>query len=142
MFQAADQAGLKHPFAGETVTLQDSDGQLVAENLPWMDYPKTDVEGRPAVDRYGKPIIERKLFRTKYFAHIDLAKSHDACGIAICYVSGSVKMLRGTAQDQHHEDCPQIRKALPLRVVAPITERSQRSQCSRNQAIKEFASHR
>ncbi len=119
MFQAADQAGLKHPFAGETVTLQDSDGQLVAENLPWMDYPKLDVEGSPAVDRYGKPIIERKLFRTKYFAHIDLAKSHDACGIAICYVSGSVKMLRGTAQDQHHEDCPQIRKVLLLRVVTP-----------------------
>ena len=119
MFQAAERAGLKHPFRRETVTLQDSDGQLVAENLPWVDYPKTGVQGRPAVDGHGKPVMERKLFRTKYFAHIDLAKSHDACGIAICYVSGSVKMLRGTAEDQHYEDCPQIRTALLLRVVAP-----------------------
>ena len=84
-----------------------------------MDYPKTDVEGRPAEDRHGKPIMERKLFRTKYFAHIDLAKSHDTCGIAICYVSGSVKILRGIAKDQHYEDCPQIRTVLLLRVVAP-----------------------
>ena len=139
MFQAADQAGLKHPFVGEPVTLQDSDGQLVAENLPWMDYPKTDVEGRPAVDRYGKPIIERKLFRTKYFAHIDLAKSHDACGIAICYVSGSVKMLRGTAQDSTARIVPRFARPYCSESWRPITERSQ---CSRNQAIKEFASHR
>ena len=119
MFQAGKQAGLKHPFTRETVTLQDSDGQLVVENLPWVDYPTRDAAGRPAVDERGKPVMGRKLFDTKYFAHIDLAKSHDACGIAICYVSRSVKVLRGIAKDQHYEVCPEIRTALLLRVVAP-----------------------
>ena len=47
--EAGKQAGLKHPFTRDTVTLQDSDGQLVAENLPWVDYPKLDVKVRPAV---------------------------------------------------------------------------------------------
>jgi hypothetical protein len=39
MFQAAEQAGLKHPFTKETVTLQDTDGELGRESA-WMDYPK------------------------------------------------------------------------------------------------------
>ena len=46
-------------------------------------------------------------------------KSHDACGIAICYISGSVKILHGIAKDQHYEVCPEVRTALLLRVVAP-----------------------
>jgi hypothetical protein len=66
----------------------------------------------------NKPVTVHKLFRTKYFAHIDLAKTHDACGIAI-YVSGGVKILRGIAKDQHYEVCPEIRTALLPRVVAP-----------------------
>jgi hypothetical protein len=81
MFQAAERAGLKHPFTRETVSLQDSDDYLVAENLPWVDYPKRDVEGRPAVDGHGNPVMVCKLFNTKYFAHIDLAKSKTPVGL-------------------------------------------------------------
>jgi hypothetical protein len=97
----------------------------VAENLRWVDYPKTDVRGLPAVDRHGKPIIERKLFRTKYFAHIDLAKSPDACGIAICYVSGSVKILRGIANDKHYEAiCPRFARPYCSESWLPQMEKS------------------
>ena len=117
--EGGKQAGLKHPFTRDTVTLQDSDRQLVVESLPWMDYPTGDAAGRLAVVGHGNPVMERKLFDTKYFAHIDLVKSHDACGIAICYVFGSVKILRGIAKDQHYEVCPEIRTAILLRVAAP-----------------------
>jgi hypothetical protein len=119
MFAAAQVAGLKHPFTKLNVTLQHPDEQLVTENLPWTDYPKRDAEGRPLVGRGGNTVMVPRLFNALYYCHIDLAKNKDACGIAICYVAGTTKILRGIAKDQHYEICPMIRTALLLRVVAP-----------------------
>jgi hypothetical protein len=118
MFQKAQEAGLKHAFSDFTVTLQNNSDRLLPENLPWTDYPRT-VDGRTRTDARGNPLTERKLFRAEYFVHIDLAKNTDACGLAICYVAGTVKVPRGSNEEQHQEVRPVIRVALLLRVEAP-----------------------
>lgn len=111
MFQLGDEAGLKHPFSKLDVTLQDESGFLIPENLHWVEAGPTTAPKRPRKTR--------GLFPGWYYAHVDLAKKTDACGVAIGHVVGTKQLKRGFGPKAGTEMKPIIRIDLVLRVVAP-----------------------
>jgi len=120
MFQLGDELGLKHPFSKCDVTLQDEGEYLIPENLHWIVDAKKNNDGRILFDRVTRKQIRiRKLCPALYFAHVDLAKRTDACGIAIGHVVGKKNVQRGSGLDVRLETKPVIRVDLVLRVVAP-----------------------
>jgi hypothetical protein len=96
--------GLRHPFTDFTVTLQDEHDHLLPEHLDWI------------VD---KVTGNKRLNDGPYYAHIDLAKTVDACGLAITHVVGSKQVSRGFGREKKYETRPIIRVDLALEVVAP-----------------------
>jgi hypothetical protein len=123
MFERGEQAGLKHPFTRQTVTLQEKDPdleRLVPENLHWIEVPKQDSTGAPIIEN-RKQVMEKKLLPVLYYAHVDLAKNGDAAGLAIVHSTGKVKIARFDAKLQNtvEEFKPFIRVDLVLRIVAP-----------------------
>ena len=107
MFDNGTAAGLRHPYSKLNVTLQDDDSEyLMPENLHFVKEP-----------RDGK--VTTKLFPGPYFAHVDLAKNHDACGVAIGHIVGMKDVQRGVGPERQFERRPVIRVDLVLRVVAP-----------------------
>jgi hypothetical protein len=107
MFLRGEALGFKHPYSGFTVTLQDAREQLLPENLPWL------IE----TGRDGKE--KKRMQDGPYYAHIDLAKTQDACGFCVGHVIGSKNVMKGVGQDKHFETRPVIRIDLLLQIVAP-----------------------
>jgi hypothetical protein len=107
MFKRSQEAGLTHPYTSFTVTLQDGRERLLPENLHWIE----ELKGNKAVKR---------LHSGPYFAHIDLALTIDACGLAIGHVVGSKKVLKGVGEDKRFETKPIIRIDLVLQIIAPL----------------------
>lgn len=102
MMQKGAAMGLKHPFSDFTVTLQSEHEHLLPVFLHW-------------VEENGK----KRLVDGPYYAHIDLAKTEDACGLAIVHVVGSKQLSRGFGREKKFETKPIIRVDLALEVVAP-----------------------
>lgn len=123
MFELGEQAGLKHPFTRQTVTLQESDPaleRLLPEHLHWIEVPKKDVTGATVYEN-DQQVMEKKLAPVFHYAHIDLAKNGDAAGLAIVHSSGKQKVSRFDPKLQNMvQECkPLIRVDLVLRIVAP-----------------------
>lgn len=107
MFLRGEALGYKHPYTAFTVTLQDAREQLLPENLAWIT--KKGRDGKETKRMQDGP----------YFAHIDLAKTQDACGFCVGHVIGSKNVMKGVGQDKHYETRPVIRIDLLLQIVAP-----------------------
>lgn len=107
MFKRGEALGMKHPYSAFTVTLQDSRELLIEENLPW----------KMITGKNGS--VTKRMEDGPYFAHIDLAKTQDACGLAVGHVIGSKQVMKGIGQDKHYETRPVIRMDLVLQIVAP-----------------------
>jgi hypothetical protein len=123
MFELGAEAGLRHPFTRQEVTLQAPDMEmqhLVPEHLHWIQRPKLNAHGAPIVDR-GQVVTERVLFPALYYAHVDLSRTIDATGLAIGHVIDTKKVVRFDDQTGRNteEIKPIIRVDLVLRVVAP-----------------------
>jgi hypothetical protein len=120
MFQLGEEQGLKHPFSKLDVTLQDESEVLLAANLHWIEQAKINEEGRILLGRATlQPMMTRKLYSAMYFAHVDLARTTDACGVAIGHIVGSKQVQRGFGPSAKIETKPVIRVDMLLRVVAP-----------------------
>lgn len=110
MFTRGDEIGLKHPLSNFTITLQDAHQVLFPEVLHWVTFEQIVK---------GKKCERRKLADGPYFAHVDLAKTQDACGLVVGHVIGSSEVDRGVGPDIHTETRPVIRIDLALQIVAP-----------------------
>ena len=106
MFTIGDRKGLKHPYSKLDVTLQDESDFLMSEHLHWITESKN-----------GKLI--KRIHSGLYFAHVDLAKTTGAAGVAIGHVVGSVNVERGLGPEKRIETRALIRTDLVLRIVAP-----------------------
>lgn len=106
MFQLGEEHGLRHPFSKLDVTLQDESDFLLPQNLHWVEEDRNEKKGR-------------RLYSALYFAHVDLARINDACGVAIGHVVGPKQVRRGHGPDAKIETKPLVRMDLVLRVVAP-----------------------
>jgi hypothetical protein len=110
MFALGDEIGLKHPYSHFTISLQDARQVLLPEFLHWVTFDEIVN---------GKKYERRKLADGPYFAHVDLAKTQDACGLAIGHVVGSINVERGVGTDKRTETRPVIRIDLALQIIAP-----------------------
>jgi hypothetical protein len=110
MFSRGDKIGLKHPYSNFTITLQDSRQVLLPELLHWVTFDEIVN---------GKKHERRKLADGPYFAHVDLAKTQDACGLVIGHVVGSINIDRGVGPDKRSETRPVVRIDLALQIIAP-----------------------
>jgi hypothetical protein len=110
MFAHGDEIGLKHPYSDFTVTLQNERQLLLPEFLHWLSYEEIVN---------GKKYERRKLADGPYYAHVDLAKTQDACGLVIGHVVGSNDVERGVGPDKRTETRPLIRIDLALQIIAP-----------------------
>jgi hypothetical protein len=91
MFTRGAAARMKSPYSTQTATLQNPAEELITENLPWI----TESE---VVD--GETVETRRIEDGPYYAHIDLAKSIDACGFAVGHVYGSRRIAKGVGLDR------------------------------------------
>jgi hypothetical protein len=110
MFARGDAIGLKHPYSNFTITLQGDRHVLLPELLTWVAFDEIVN---------GKKYERRKLADGPYFAHVDLAKTQDACGLVIGQVVNSVDVNRGVGPDKRSETRPLIRIDLALQIIAP-----------------------
>jgi hypothetical protein len=110
MFSYGDKIGLKHPYSDFTVTLQNERQLLLPDFLHWVSYEEIVN---------GKKYERRKLADGPYYAHVDLAKTQDACGLVIGHVVGSIDIDRGVGPDKRTETRPLIRIDLALQIIAP-----------------------
>jgi len=114
MFKRGAEIGAKHPFTRLDATLEKDDvDRLLPENLVYEEVEKVN-------DKRQKIKVKR-LFQTygKRMAHVDLAKSNNACGFACGLIVGQKEVQRGIGKDKHIELKPIIRIELALRVVPP-----------------------
>ena len=122
MFQLGD--GLRNAFTKSTVTLQVKDDPsveaLLPENLDYIEEPRKNSMGLPLIQD-GKQLMHKKLFPALYYAHVDLAKNHDAAGVCVVHSVATTKVRRRDVHnhDDVEESKPIIRVDLLLRVVAP-----------------------
>jgi len=106
MFTTGDQMGLRHPYSKLDVTLQDESDYLIREHLHWIADSTNAKSGK-------------RIHSGLYFAHVDLARTTGAAGVAIGHIVGSVKVERGFGPEKQIETRALIRTDLVLRVVAP-----------------------
>jgi hypothetical protein len=109
MFARGTEDGLKAPYSTPTATLSEFE-ELFPDNLPWVTSTET-VDGRKTEIRH--------IADGPYYAHIDLAKSIDACGFAIGHVYGSRRIAKGVGPDKTFETRPLIRLDFLLQITAP-----------------------
>jgi hypothetical protein len=110
MFARGDAIGLTHPCSNFTITLEGERQVLLPELLPWVEFDEIVN---------GKKYERRKLADGPYFAHVDLAKTQDACGLVIGHVVDSIEINRGVGSDKRSETRPLIRIDLALQIIAP-----------------------